>query len=199
MDVGLLTLGDLITDPLTGARRTHAERHRNVVDQAVLAEQVGFTSFHVGEHHFCDYILSSPPVVLAAIAERTTTLRLSTGVTLGVNLDPVRLAEDYATVDVLSGGRVEPCIGRGTFFPHTFAGFGQDPRNARAMFAEHLELLLALWSRRGGPMERLVPQRRSTGYPTYAAARCSGRARRSGSAPVRRRHRSSWPPASDCG
>src|SRR6478609_6618371 len=99
VDLGLLTLGDLITDPLTGRRRTHAERHRN----------------------FCDYISSSPPVVLAAIAERTTTLRLSTGVTLGVNLDPVRLAEDYATVDVLSGGRCEPCIGRGTFFPHTFA------------------------------------------------------------------------------
>jgi alkanesulfonate monooxygenase SsuD/methylene tetrahydromethanopterin reductase-like flavin-dependent oxidoreductase (luciferase family) len=145
VDVGLLTLGDLLTDPLTGSRRTHAERHRNIVDQAVLAEAAGFTSIHVGEHHFCDYIVSSPPVVLAAIAERTTTLRLSTGVALGVNLDPVRVAEDYATVDVLSGGRVEPCIGRGTFFPHTFAAFGQDPRQAHAMFAEHLDVLLALW------------------------------------------------------
>ncbi len=145
MDVGLLTLGDLIADPLTGARRTHAERHRNIVEQAVLAEAAGFTSIHVGEHHFCDYVVSSPPVVLAAIAERTTTLRLSTGVALGANLDPIRLAEDYATVDVLSGGRVEPCIGRGTFFPHTFAAFGQDPRQAHAMFAEHLEALLALW------------------------------------------------------
>ncbi len=146
MDVGLLTLGDLITDPLTGARRTHADRHRNLVEQAVLAESVGFSSVQVGEHHFCDYIVSSPPVVLAAIAERTSTLRLSTGVTLGVNLDPVRLAEDYATVDVLSGGRVEPCIGRGTFFPHTFAAFGQDPRQAHGIFAEHLELLLELWT-----------------------------------------------------
>jgi alkanesulfonate monooxygenase SsuD/methylene tetrahydromethanopterin reductase-like flavin-dependent oxidoreductase (luciferase family) len=145
VDIGLLTLGDIVTDPVTGSRRTHAERHRNAVDQAVLAEAVGFTSFHVGEHHFCDYVVSSPPVVLAAIAERTTSLRLSTGVALGVNLDPVRVAEDYATVDVLSGGRVEPCIGRGTFFPHTFAAFGQDPRQAHAMFAEHLELLLALW------------------------------------------------------
>src|SRR6478672_30884 len=147
MDVGLLTLGELLTDPVTGARRTHAERHRSIVEQAVLGEQAGFTSFHVGEHHFCDYIVSSPPVILAAIAERTTTLRLSTGVTLGVNLDPVRVAEDYATVDVLSGGRMEPCIGRGTFFPHTFAGFGQDPRQAKDVYAEHLELLLALWER----------------------------------------------------
>jgi alkanesulfonate monooxygenase SsuD/methylene tetrahydromethanopterin reductase-like flavin-dependent oxidoreductase (luciferase family) len=90
--------------------------------------------------------VSSPPVILAAIAERTTSLRLSTGVALGVNLDPVRVAEDYATVDVLSGGRVEPCIGRGTFFPHTFTGFGQNPHDAHAMFAEHLELLLQLWA-----------------------------------------------------
>ena len=146
MDVGLLTLGDVVTDPLTGTRRTHAERHRNVVDQAVRAERCGFAGVHVGEHHFCDYVISSPPVVLAAIAERTTTLRLSTGVALGVNLDPVRLAEDYATVDVLSAGRVEPCIGRGTFFPHTFAAFGQDPRRAHDLFAENLELLLQLWT-----------------------------------------------------
>ena len=146
MDVGLLTLGDIVTDPVTGTRRTHAERHRNVVTQGVLAEAVGFTSVHVGEHHFCDYVVSSPPVVLAAIAEHTATLRLSTGVALGVNLDPVRVAEDYATVDLLSGGRVEPCIGRGTFFPHTFAAFGQDPRQAHALFAEHMELLLAVWA-----------------------------------------------------
>jgi alkanesulfonate monooxygenase SsuD/methylene tetrahydromethanopterin reductase-like flavin-dependent oxidoreductase (luciferase family) len=112
----------------------------------VRAEQVGFTSVHLGEHHFCDYILSSPPIVLAAIAERTTALRLSTGVALGVNLDPVRLAEDYATVDVLSGGRVEPCIGRGTFFPHTFAAFGQDASVAKDVFAENLELLVRLWT-----------------------------------------------------
>lgn len=146
MQVGLLTLGDLITDPVTGRRSTPAERHRGIVEQAVLAEQVGFTSVHLGEHHFCEYILSAPAVVLAAIAERTTTLRLSTGVTLGVHNDPVRVAEDYATVDLLSGGRVEPVVGRGTFFPHTFAGFGQDPRQARAIFDEHLELLLRLWS-----------------------------------------------------
>ncbi len=145
MDVGLLTLGDLIADPVTGARRTHAERHRNLVEQAVAAEAVGFTSVHLGEHHFCDYILSAPPVVLAAIAERTTTLRLSTGVALGVNLDPIRIAEDYATVDVLSGGRVEPCIGRGTFFPHTYHAFGQDPAHAKDVFAEHLEILVKVW------------------------------------------------------
>lgn len=145
MHVGLLSLGDLITDPVTGARRTHSERHRNLVEQAVVAERSGFHSVHLGEHHFCDYILTSPAVVLAAIAERTTTLRLSTGVALGVNNDAVRLAEDYATVDVLSGGRVEPCVGRGTFFPHTFDGFGQNPLKAKDMFAENLEILVRAW------------------------------------------------------
>ncbi len=145
MQVGLLSLGDLITDPVTGIRSTPAQRHRSFVEQGVRAEQAGFARVHLGEHHFCEYILSAPPIVLAAIAERTSRIRLSTGVTLGVNLDPVRLAEDYATLDVLSNGRVEPVIGRGTFFPHTFAGFGQDPREARAVFAEHLELLVRLW------------------------------------------------------
>lgn len=146
MRLGLLTLGDHLRDPVTGTMQTQSERHRRLVDQAVLAEQVGFSSVHLGEHHFCDYILSAPPIVLAAIAERTTTLRLSTGVTLGANLDPLRVAEDYATVDVLSGGRVEPVLGRGTFFPHTYRALGQDPRASKEVFAEHLELLVRLWT-----------------------------------------------------
>ena len=145
MDVGLLTLGDLITDPVTGVRRSHAQRHRNLVEQAVVAEGAGFHSVHLGEHHFCDYILSSPAVVLAAIAERTSTIRLSTGVALGANNDALRLAEDYATVDALSGGRVEPCVGRGTFFPHTYHAFGQDPHHAKDMFADNLEILVRVW------------------------------------------------------
>jgi alkanesulfonate monooxygenase SsuD/methylene tetrahydromethanopterin reductase-like flavin-dependent oxidoreductase (luciferase family) len=146
MDIGLLSLGDLITDPVTGDRRTPAQRHRNLVDQAVLAETIGMSRIHLGEHHLCDYVLSSPAVVLGAIAERTTTLRLSNGVALGVNNDPVRLAEDYATVDVLSDGRAEPCLGRGTFFPHVFTAFGQDPRSAKEVFAEHVELFVRLLS-----------------------------------------------------
>ncbi len=149
MQFGLLSLGDHLADPVSGELVTAAARHRSLVEQGVLAEQVGFRSVHLGEHHFCDYILSSPPVVLAAIAERTTSLRLSTGVTLGANLDPVRVAEDYATLDLVSGGRVEPVIGRGTFFPHTFAAFGQDPTEAKAAFAEHVELLVQIWETDG--------------------------------------------------
>jgi alkanesulfonate monooxygenase SsuD/methylene tetrahydromethanopterin reductase-like flavin-dependent oxidoreductase (luciferase family) len=146
MHVGLLTLGDLCTDPVTGRRPTPAQRHRQLVDQAALAESVGFESVHLGEHHFNDYILSSPPVVLAAIAERTATLRLSNGVALAANLDPVRVAEDYATVDVLSNGRVEPCFGRGTLFPDVYDGFGQCESDAKDRFAENVELVQRLWS-----------------------------------------------------
>jgi alkanesulfonate monooxygenase SsuD/methylene tetrahydromethanopterin reductase-like flavin-dependent oxidoreductase (luciferase family) len=84
-------------------------------------------------------------VVLAAIAERTTRLRLGTGVALLANLDPVRAAEDYATVDGLSGGRLELLVGRG-ILRRTYADFGQDPERSREIFAESLELLLQLWS-----------------------------------------------------
>jgi alkanesulfonate monooxygenase SsuD/methylene tetrahydromethanopterin reductase-like flavin-dependent oxidoreductase (luciferase family) len=145
MDIGLLSLGDLITDPITGWRMTPSERHRSLVEQAAAGEVAGFTRMHLGEHHFCDYVLSSPPVVLAAIAERTSTMRLSNGVALGANLDPVRIAEDYATVDVLSGGRVEPCLGRGTFFPYVYDAFGQCEVDAKERFAESIELLDLLW------------------------------------------------------
>ena len=146
MRTGLLSLGDLITDPVTGRRPSLAERHRSLVEQAVLAEGAGFDSFHLGEHHFSEYVLSSPHVVLGAIAERTSTLRLSTGVTLAANLDPVRVAEDYATVDALSNGRVEPCFGRGTLFPDVYTEFGQDEACAKERFAENVELVVRLWT-----------------------------------------------------
>ncbi len=110
-----------------------------------MAESAGFAAVHLGEHHVSDYILTSPPVVLAAIAERTTTLRLSTGVALAANLDPVRVAEDYATVDVLSGGRVEPCFGRGNIFPDVYTFFGQSADEASDRFAENVRLIDRLW------------------------------------------------------
>jgi len=143
---GLLSLGDLIRDPLTGELRTPAQRHRNLIDQAVWAEAAGFDTIHFGEHHFSRYIMSSPQIVLAAVAERTSRLRLSTGVALAANLDPVRVAEDYATVDALSNGRVEPCFGRGTLFPDVYSEFGQDESLAKERFAENVELILRLWT-----------------------------------------------------
>ncbi len=144
MEIGLASLGDLLPDPATGRCGTDAERHRSLVDQAVLAEQVGFDAIHLGEHHGSGYQLSAPAVVLAAIGERTSTLTLSTGVTLVANLDPVRVAEDYATVDALSGGRAEIVAGRGSLYARTFEYLGQDPRQSRALYNEHVGLLVRL-------------------------------------------------------
>ena len=145
MHVSLMTLGDIVTDPVTGTRETSAQRHRSVVEAAAAADSVGFHGVHIGEHHGLEYIFSAPPVILAAIAERTTNLKLSTAVTLIANLDPVRVAEDYATLDALSGGRAEMVVGRGNFFTSTYNLFGQDPEDSHALFSENVELLLQLW------------------------------------------------------
>lgn len=144
MQLGLLSLGDCLDDPATGLRPTAAERHRAIVEEAVLAETLGFDSVWLGEHHFCDYVLASPPVLLAAIAARTSRVRLGTGVTLLANLDPVRVAEDYATLDAISDGRVDLVAGRGILID-TYEAFGQKPDESRERYREHLELLLRLW------------------------------------------------------
>jgi alkanesulfonate monooxygenase SsuD/methylene tetrahydromethanopterin reductase-like flavin-dependent oxidoreductase (luciferase family) len=145
MREGLLVLGDHLPNPHTGVKTTPAQRHRQIVELAVRCEALGFDSVWLGEHHLCDYILSSPPVVLAAIAERTTRMRLGTGVTLLGSLDPVRAAEDYATVDVLSDGRVEVVAGRGVL-RRTYSDFGYDPDQSRELYDENVELLLAAWT-----------------------------------------------------
>ena len=146
MKISLLDLGDRMEDPVTGHFPTQSERHRAIVDASAVADEAGFHSVHIGEHHGLDYIYSAPPVILAAIAERTKNLRLSTGVTLAANLDPVRVAEDYATVDVLSGGRCEVVVGRGHFFVDTYALFGQSVDDSHELFKDAIELLLRLWS-----------------------------------------------------
>jgi alkanesulfonate monooxygenase SsuD/methylene tetrahydromethanopterin reductase-like flavin-dependent oxidoreductase (luciferase family) len=141
-----MSLGDLVTDPVTGQRWTAHERYRMFVDMAVHAEAAGFNGINMGEHHGIEYIYSTPPVVLSAISQRTSTLRLGTAVTLLANLDALRLAEDYATLDVLSEGRVEVVSGRGNFFESTYTLFGQSVDESKERFAENAELLEQLWS-----------------------------------------------------
>lgn len=145
MNEGLMILGDHLPDPNDGARVSQAERQRQFVELAVRAEALGFDSVWLGEHHLCEFILSAPPVVLAAIAARTRRLRLGTAVTLLGNLDPVRAAEDYATVDALSGGRVEIVAGHGAL-RRTYRDFGVDPADSRAVFQENVALVLRLWT-----------------------------------------------------
>ncbi len=146
MKLSLMTLGDVVTDPVTGLTPTAAERHRAIVEAAVVADEAGFEGVHIGEHHGLEYTTSAPPVILAAIGERTSRLRLSTAVTLAANLDPIRVAEDYATVDVLSGGRCEVVVGRGNFFVSTYTLFGQRLEDSHELFAQNVELLTQLWA-----------------------------------------------------
>ena len=109
----LITLITHHPDPVTGAKKSPADRLRDVVDNAVLAEELGFDGFAVGERHEDPFISSSPPVVLSNIAARTSKIALFTGVTTLSLLDPVRAFEDYSTLDNLSGGRLELIIGKG--------------------------------------------------------------------------------------
>jgi alkanesulfonate monooxygenase SsuD/methylene tetrahydromethanopterin reductase-like flavin-dependent oxidoreductase (luciferase family) len=112
---GFLTLGDVTPDPVTGITSTAKQRLEEILDAAILTEALGLDSYTVGEHHSTSWAVTAPPVVLAAIAMKTERIRLRTGVTLMPNLDPVRVAEDYATVDLLSGGRLELTVGKGHF------------------------------------------------------------------------------------
>jgi alkanesulfonate monooxygenase SsuD/methylene tetrahydromethanopterin reductase-like flavin-dependent oxidoreductase (luciferase family) len=109
----LITLITHVPDPVSGEKKSPADRLRDVLDKAVLAEELGFDGFAVGERHEDPFISSSPPVVLSNIAARTSRIGLFTGVTTLSLLDPVRAFEDYSTLDNLSGGRLELIIGKG--------------------------------------------------------------------------------------
>lgn len=145
MELSLMTLGDLTPDPITGKSMSAAEKHRMHIESAVIADRGGLYSINFGEHHGIDYAFSAPPVVLSAIAERTKRIKLSTAVALAANLDTYRMAEDYATVDVISNGRVEIVTGRGNFFETTYALFGHSVDESPDRMAEAMELLCKLW------------------------------------------------------
>jgi len=120
-----------------------AQRLREVVEEAALADQVGLSVFGVGEHHRADYAASSPATVLAAAAERTDQIRLTSAVSVLSSDDPVRVFQQFATLDLLSGGRAEIMAGRGSF-TESFPLFGYDLADYDALFAEKLDLLLAI-------------------------------------------------------
>ena len=141
MELGLITLTELTPDPVTGAVISAGQRLREIVEAARLADEAGLGVFAVGEHHRSDYAVSSPPVVLAAIAQATDRIRVTSGTTLLSTADPVRVYQDFATVDLLSGGRGEIIVGRGAS-TESFGLFGYSLDDYDALFAEHLELLM---------------------------------------------------------
>jgi probable LLM family oxidoreductase len=137
MELGLATFADLSSGV------SPQQRMRELIEEAELADQLGFDVVAIGEHHRPDFLVSSPAVVLAAIAVRTETIRLSSAVTVLSSDDPVRVFQDFAHVDLLSGGRAEIMAGRGSFI-ESFPLFGYDLDDYDDLFAEKLELLLEL-------------------------------------------------------
>jgi probable LLM family oxidoreductase len=146
MELGLYTFVENSADPATGEVLPPVSRFRNLMEEAELADQLGLDVFAVGEHHRPDYLVSAPAVVLAAVAERTRRIRLSSAVTVLSSDDPVRVFQDFATLDLLSGGRAEIMAGRGSFI-ESFPLFGQDLNDYDELFAEKLDLLLKLRER----------------------------------------------------
>jgi probable LLM family oxidoreductase len=142
VEIGVYTFAELRAGP-SGRSVDARERLRDVLAEAELAEQVGLDVFGVGEHHRPDFAVSAPAVTLAAIAARTDRIRLTSAVTVLSSDDPVRVFEEFATLDLLSGGRAEVMAGRGSFV-ESFPLFGYDLGDYDSLFAEKLELLLRL-------------------------------------------------------
>jgi probable LLM family oxidoreductase len=143
MELGVFTFAELYQDPLSGTTISARQRMRDLVEEAELADQVGLDVFGVGEHHRADLIVSSPAVALAAAAERTGRVRLTSAVTVLSSDDPVRVFQDFATLDLLSDGRAEIMAGRGSF-TESFPLFGFDLHDYDELFAEKLLMLMRL-------------------------------------------------------
>jgi probable LLM family oxidoreductase len=141
MEIGIYSFAE--TPLAADSGHAAARRLRDLLEEITLADEVGLDVFGVGEHHRPDYAVSAPAVVLAAAAERTSRIRLTSAVTVLSSDDPVRVFQDFATLDLLSGGRAEIMAGRGSFI-ESFPLFGQSLDDYDALFAEKLELLLKL-------------------------------------------------------
>jgi probable LLM family oxidoreductase len=172
---GLDTFGDVTVD--TDGRRLHqAQVIRHVVEEGVLADEVGVDAFGVGEHHRDDYAVSSPDMVLAAIAARSRRITLGTAVTVLSSDDPVRVYERFATLDAISSGRAEVTLGRGSFI-ESFPLFGFDLEDYEVLFTEKVELFARI--RRESPVTwkgktrppltdaQIYPKTERGGIPTW--------------------------------
>lgn len=147
-EVSVLSLIGHAPHPLNGQRPSPAERFEEVIETGVVAERLGFDTYSIGERHAGPFLSSSPSVVLGALAARTSTIRLLTGVTVVAILDPVRVAEDFATLDQISRGRIELVVGKGAEAGH-FDLFGLDEERQWDLQKEKYELLRRLWTEEG--------------------------------------------------
>jgi probable LLM family oxidoreductase len=157
MDIGIDSFAAAISDPVTGATLSPAERLHHLLEEISLADQVGLDVFGIGEHHRAEFLDSAPPIILAAAASRTKNIRLTSAVTVLSAADPVRVFQEFATLDLISGGRAEIVAGRGSFI-ESYPLFGLRLEDYDSLFAEKLELLLKIrdnanvtWSGRHRP------------------------------------------------
>src|SRR6195952_930541 len=144
MQFGIFSVSDITTDPTNGRTPSEAERIKAVVAIAKKAEEVGLDVFALGEHHNPPFFSSSPTTTLGYIAAQTSRLQLSTATTLITTNDPVKIAEDFAMLQHLSGGRVDLMMGRGNTGP-VYPWFGRDIRDGIPLAVENYQLLRRLW------------------------------------------------------
>ena len=142
-EIGIMTFGEITKDPVTGAVPSPRQRARETIEQARVADQAGLDVFGVGEHHRGDFVGSAPAILLAAAAEATERIRLTSSVTVLSSEDPVRVWEQFATIDLLSAGRAEIIAGRGSY-TESFPLFGYDLADYADLFREKLGLLLKI-------------------------------------------------------
>src|SRR5882762_6901136 len=143
MELGIYTFADLSPEQKAAGGKGAYQRITELMEEIKLADEVGLDVFAVGEHHRPDYVISAPAVVLGAAAVVTKNIKLSSAVTVLSSDDPVRVYQQFATVDLLSGGRAEIMAGRGSFI-ESFPLFGYDLKDYDELFAEKIELLVKL-------------------------------------------------------
>ncbi|WP_395943439.1 LLM class flavin-dependent oxidoreductase [Brevundimonas sp.] len=143
MEIGIDSFAAILPDPETGRTPSPTDRMADLLDEVQVADRVGLDVFGVGEHHRAEFLDSAPAVILAAAAARTEKIRLTSAVTVLSAVDPVRAFQEFSTVDLISGGRAEMVVGRGSF-GEAFPLFGLDTRAYDDLFAEKLDLLMTL-------------------------------------------------------
>src|ERR1700744_5832795 len=143
IQIGIDSFAAAVEDPVTGEKPTPRQRLNEVIDEIVKADEVGLDAFGLGEHHRPEFLDSAPAVILAAAAARTRQIRLTSAVTVLSAADPVRVFQEFATLDLISNGRAEIVAGRGSFI-ESYPLFGLQLEDYDSLFQEKLELLLKI-------------------------------------------------------
>lgn len=143
MEIGIDSFAAILPDPATGRVPDRAERLANLLDEVEVADRVGLDVFGVGEHHRAEFLDAAPAIILAAAAARTTNIRLTSAVTVLSTADPVRVFQEFATIDLISRGRAEIVVGRGSF-GEAYPLFGYQAEDYDGLFTEKLDLLMKL-------------------------------------------------------